>query len=84
MEAAGQGPGPEPLVIVCHCHAISDRVVRRAVRQGAATRRQVARACRAGSGCGGCRATIQSILDDEHRSSERPVSAALGDLAPSH
>ena len=71
-------------MIICHCNGVTDRTVRRAVRDGASTRRQVARACRAGTGCGGCRASIQEILDTESRAGERSVSGAIGDLAPSH
>ena len=70
------------IVIVCHCRGVTDRAVRRAVRRGAATRRQVAQACGAGAGCGGCRPTVQAILDSEDRASERSVSGAIGDLAP--
>jgi bacterioferritin-associated ferredoxin len=70
------------LVIVCHCRGVTDRAIRRAVRQGASTRRQVAQACGAGAGCGGCRISVQKILESEDRSSERSVSGAIGDLAP--
>ena len=70
-------------MIVCHCRGVTDRAVRRAVQRGATTRRQVARACGAGTGCGGCRSSVQSILESEDRASERSVSGAIGDLAPS-
>jgi bacterioferritin-associated ferredoxin len=69
-------------VIVCHCRGVTDRAIRSAVRRGATTRRQVAQACGAGAVCGGCRITVQSILESEDRSAERSVSGAIGDLAP--
>lgn len=69
-------------MIVCHCQGVTDRAIRRAVREGASTRRQVARACRAGTGCGGCRLAIHAILESEARASERSVAGAIGDLAP--
>jgi bacterioferritin-associated ferredoxin len=71
-------------MIVCHCNGISDRAVRRAIREGASSRREIARACHAGSGCGGCHPFIQQLLERERRKTERSVSAAIGDLAPSH
>jgi len=49
-------------LIVCSCHAVSDREIRRLVREGATSPRQVARACGAGSSCGGCRPSIREIL----------------------
>jgi bacterioferritin-associated ferredoxin len=52
-------------VIVCHCHQVSERTIREAVQDGAHTRRQVTRACRAGGACGGCRPTIRAIIDGE-------------------
>jgi bacterioferritin-associated ferredoxin len=61
---------------------VTDRAVRRAVRRGATTRREIAQACGAGAGCGGCRISVQAILESEDRTSERSVSGAIGDLAP--
>jgi bacterioferritin-associated ferredoxin len=52
-------------VLVCHCKAVSEREVRRAVGAGARTRRQVVRACGAGSVCGGCRPVIDEILAEQ-------------------
>ncbi len=51
-------------MLVCHCKAISEEDVRQAVRQGARTRRQVARSCGAGSRCGGCVPVIDEILSE--------------------
>jgi len=49
-------------LIVCSCNAVTDREIRRAVREGARSLRQVARACGAGSACGGCRPAVREIL----------------------
>lgn len=51
-------------MIVCHCKALSDHQLRRVVASGATTRRQVARACGAGSVCGGCRPVIDEIVGE--------------------
>jgi bacterioferritin-associated ferredoxin len=69
-------------VIVCHCRGISEHAVRRAVRSGARTRGQIARHCGAGAGCGGCDPALQAILESELACATRPVSTALGELAP--
>lgn len=49
-------------MLVCHCRAVSDREIRRAIRAGALTLRDVGRACGAASGCGGCAETVLEIL----------------------
>lgn len=49
-------------MIVCHCKGVSDRGVKRAVREGAVCVNGVGRACGAGTGCGGCHGTIEEIL----------------------
>jgi bacterioferritin-associated ferredoxin len=47
-------------VLICHCRAATDREIRRAVRNGATTLREVSRACGAAGGCGGC---VEAVLD---------------------
>ena len=64
-------------MIVCHCQGVSDRSIRQAVREGACTVRQVARACRAGRMCGGCRPVISEIIAAEVTVSERAPVPAL-------
>ena len=49
-------------MIICHCEAVSDRVVRSAIRGGALDLDEVAAECGAGSHCGGCRVRIHQIL----------------------
>jgi len=65
-------------VIVCHCKGITDREIRSAVREGAATHRQVGRACQAGRTCGGCHPVIREIIEAEHESTASPFD----ELAP--
>ncbi len=52
-------------MIVCHCRGTSDREIRRAVRSGAATLPEVARACGAGSACGGCVEAVHEVMASE-------------------
>ncbi len=55
-------------MVVCHCKAVSERDVRRAVRDGASRRVEVTRACGAGSVCGGCHPVIDEIVSCEAES----------------
>lgn len=52
-------------MIVCHCQCVSDREIRSCAREGARDLADIGRACGAGTGCGGCRPEIASILDTE-------------------
>lgn len=49
-------------MLVCHCFAIRECEVRAVVAGGARSAHEVARACRAGSRCGGCRPLIEELL----------------------
>lgn len=49
-------------MLVCHCFAIRECEVRDVVARGARSAHEVARACRAGSRCGGCRPLIEELL----------------------
>ena len=51
-------------MIVCHCKGITDRDIRRAAGDHRPTRREIGSSCGAGTGCGGCAATIREILRD--------------------
>ncbi|MDB4985602.1 MAG: domain protein (2Fe-2S)-binding domain protein [Myxococcaceae bacterium] len=53
-------------MIVCHCFCVSDREIRSCAREGACSVNEVGNACEAGTGCGGCRPEIASILESEH------------------
>lgn len=52
-------------MIVCHCYRVSDREIRSCVREGASSVGEVGHACDAGTGCGGCRPEIASIVESE-------------------
>ena len=69
-------------MIVCHCRAATDREIRRSVRNGATTLREVSRACGAAAGCGGCADAVREILVSELGAHEpRALDLRLG-LAP--
>jgi bacterioferritin-associated ferredoxin len=51
-------------MLVCHCFVIRACDVRTAIARGARTPGEVARACRAGAGCGGCQPVIEELLDE--------------------
>jgi bacterioferritin-associated ferredoxin len=68
-------------MLVCHCNGVTDHRIRGAVRAGACSLREVARACGAGGCCGGCRPEISRILRQEAggqaKTDDRP-SPSLG------
>lgn len=64
-------------MIVCSCNVVTDKQIRRAARDGASDLGDVARDCRAGAGCGGCRVTIEEILDEVHGESQAHVEPPL-------
>ncbi len=49
-------------MVVCLCQGVSEKHVRRAIADGASTRREVTRACGAGGACGGCHLTIAEMI----------------------
>jgi bacterioferritin-associated ferredoxin len=61
-------------VIICHCEAVSDRVVRSVIRDGAMDLDAVAAHCGAGSGCGGCHVKLKRLLILETRVELRTAS----------
>ena len=62
-------------MVVCHCHGISDRTIRRAVREGAVSSEEVTRSCSAGGTCGGCRPRIDAIVEHEQHVRARSEAA---------
>lgn len=52
-------------MIVCHCRRVTDRQIRKMVQEGATSVGQVARACGAATGCGGCATIVHEIVQDE-------------------
>jgi bacterioferritin-associated ferredoxin len=49
---------------VCLCAGVSDREIRKLVRDGACTPAEVMRCTRAGMCCGTCRPTIAAIVEE--------------------
>ena len=68
-------------MVICHCHGISDRAIRKAVRGGASTRREIARSCQAGGLCGGCGPAIDEILASEEVAEAAIAAPAFTRLA---
>jgi len=55
-------------MLVCHCHALTDRDIRRAVRNtGACSVAEVGDHCGAAIGCGGCYEVVDEIVACEKR-----------------
>ena len=52
-------------ILLCHCNSIFEHEVRACIRKGARSVDEVADACDAGTGCGSCRGTIETVLDEE-------------------
>jgi NAD(P)H-nitrite reductase large subunit len=65
-------------LLVCHCHRICDRTIRASIREGARSIDDVGAACRAGTGCGGCRPAIAGLLCEQ----DEPARRALTVLQP--
>lgn len=51
-------------MVVCHCRAVNDATIRSEIEQGALTTDEVAARCGAGLRCGGCRVTIDELVDE--------------------
>lgn len=68
----------EPM-IVCHCHGVTDREIRNTVQCGARSCDDVAEACGASSGCGGCESLVAEIVQCERRR----LAVLQGDVASS-
>ena len=71
-------------MLVCHCRGISDRQIRRAVKDGCTSARDVARSTGAGMRCGGCRSNVKAIVNDalaHEFANTGPAHETLLDLA---
>jgi len=51
-------------MFVCVCHAVTKAEIEKAVDEGAETREQVTKKCRAGGDCGACHDEIEQIIED--------------------
>lgn len=63
-------------MLVCHCRGVSDRQIKRAVKNGACSLREVARETGAGMRCGGCRANVAQVVQEALQSEIRPSSVS--------
>ena len=64
-------------MIVCHCRGLTEPEIREVVREGARSRRAVARACGASDGCGGCAEAVRAIIAEESASPDSPLGTEL-------
>lgn len=62
-------------MLVCHCRGVSDRQIKRAVKNGACTLRDVARETGAGMRCGGCRSNVAQVVQEALKAEFRATSA---------
>jgi bacterioferritin-associated ferredoxin len=60
-------------LIICHCRSATDREIRRAVREGATSLRDVGATCGAASACGGCAEAVLEIIATELGGAPRAV-----------
>jgi bacterioferritin-associated ferredoxin len=60
-------------MIVCICKSVSDRDLAKVIADGAQTVADVTQCTRAGSGCGGCKQSIQQSLDMAHGRLAKPL-----------
>lgn len=51
-------------MLVCHCKVVYDRTIREEIARGARDEFDVAKACGAGTGCGGCVPAISRLLGE--------------------
>jgi bacterioferritin-associated ferredoxin len=49
-------------VLVCHCNVVNDQRIRAEIQRGARDEFDIARACGAGTDCGGCVPAISRLL----------------------
>jgi bacterioferritin-associated ferredoxin len=62
---------------VCLCKGVTDRSIRAAVDAGARTTLDVALACRAGTGCGGCVPEVRRLICEQLGWPEALAAAAV-------
>lgn len=54
-------------MLVCHCKAVYEGRIREEIARGASDAFAIAKACGAGTGCGGCVPTIDKLLSQHGR-----------------
>lgn len=63
-------------MLVCHCRGVSDRQIKRAVKNGACSLRDVARETGAGMRCGGCRSAVAAVFQEAIDKELRPSTVS--------
>lgn len=63
-------------MLVCHCRGVSDRQIKRAVKNGACSLRDVARETGAGMRCGGCRSAVAAVFQEAVDKELRPSTVS--------
>jgi nitrite reductase (NADH) large subunit len=48
--------------VICNCHKVSDKVLIECIENGAETVEALGAACKAGTGCGSCKADLQQLI----------------------
>ncbi|MFO7177090.1 MAG: (2Fe-2S)-binding protein [Pseudomonadota bacterium] len=71
-------------MLVCHCKRVCDRTIRQCVLEGARSVDQVGAACRAGTGCGGCRPLVEALIELEVRRRESGAGPTPSDDYVAH
>jgi bacterioferritin-associated ferredoxin len=61
-------------LVICHCERVNDRTIRKLIRDAGVTVDDVIASCGAGGRCGGCRASIEQLL--QASSPDVPVRVA--------
>jgi len=59
-------------MIVCHCLAVNDRLIEAVAAGKSLTVEDVIERCGAGARCGGCRESIQQVLEEAR---QRPAAS---------
>ncbi len=67
-------------MLVCHCRGVTDRQIKRLVKDGLCTTREVARATGAGMRCGGCRANVRQVVAEAVDAQEKQFEASRRSL----
>lgn len=65
-------------MVVCHCERVNDRTINQLIADAALTIDDVIAGCGAGGRCGGCRSSIERLLDDALARAGDPVPVSVG------
>ncbi len=58
-------------MIVCLCKGVSCGTIRQSIQEGASSVAEIARACGAGTDCGGCETMLEELLEEEMSAGRR-------------